>query len=83
MGASTVREITRETCEIIWNKLFPIYIPIPSRDDWRRISLDFERQWNFPHCVGAIDGKHVNIACPPNYGSMFYNYKGKLRQYLV
>ncbi|XP_018315065.1 putative nuclease HARBI1 isoform X2 [Mycetomoellerius zeteki] len=37
----------------------------------RRIAEDFEDLWDFPHCIGAIDGKH----CPDNAGSNFYNYK--------
>lgn len=28
-------------------------------DDWKIIASDFEKKWNFPHCLGALDGKHI------------------------
>ena len=29
-----------------------------------------------PHCLGTLDGKHVEIRKPASSGSLWYNYKG-------
>lgn len=50
-------------------------MPTPTEEDWKRISNEFWNIWNFPNCLGALDGKHVVIQAPRNSGSQFFNYK--------
>lgn len=44
-----------------------------TEDDWKIIGNDFEKRFNFPHCVGALGGEHIEIIPPP----YFYNHKQK------
>nr|CAI5847185.1 unnamed protein product [Callosobruchus analis] len=75
IGASTAGKIVAETTTVLWDELQPFHMPVPAKEDFQTISDCFEKVWNFPHCTGAIDGKHVRINCPKNSGSMYYNYK--------
>lgn len=79
IGLNTVSEIVSEICEALWNSLHESVMPPPNEESWLRIAIEFEKKWNFPHCIGAIDGKHVVIQAPPHSGSMYYNYKGTHR----
>lgn len=45
-------------------------------EEWKAIAKAFKERWQFPNCIGAIDGKHVVMISPPNSGSIYYNYKG-------
>nr|CAH7755884.1 unnamed protein product [Callosobruchus chinensis] len=76
IGFSTVGAIVRECCEEIWKTLQPIYMTEPNEGQWEQVAKDFEDKWNYPHCIGALDGKHVQIRCPAGAGSLYYNYKG-------
>nr|CAH7743080.1 unnamed protein product [Callosobruchus chinensis] len=75
LGETTVREIVYDTCQKIWDTLRPLVMPTPSLEQWQKIEEGFRTKWNYPNCVGAIDGKHVVFEKPPNTGSQFYNYK--------
>jgi hypothetical protein len=50
-------------------------MPFVTENMLQEIADEFETQWNFPNCLGAIDGKHVRIRFPQRSGSQFYNYK--------
>lgn len=68
-------KIVAEVVQVIWKVLQPLHMKITDVDDFKRIADDFYNIWNFPNCIGSIDGKHVRINCPAHSGSMFYNYK--------
>ena len=44
-------------------------------DEWRAVARGFEQRWQFPNCLGALDGKHCAIRCPAKAGSLYFNYK--------
>lgn len=55
-----------------------LYLQTPkSEEEWRAIAKNFMEKWQFPHCLGALDGKHIYIQPPAHSGSMWHNYKGR------
>ncbi|XP_018304028.1 putative nuclease HARBI1, partial [Mycetomoellerius zeteki] len=76
VGLTTISIIISETCAVLWKTLCPLVLSSTvNTEEWLHIAKTFSDTWNFPHCIGAIDGKHVVIQCPNNCESMYYNYK--------
>ena len=75
-GHSAVQEIVIETCMAMWTVLGPEFLSVPDVQTWENIEKEFYERWNFPNCIGAIDGKHIVMQAPPSSGSLYYNYKG-------
>ncbi|XP_050297897.1 uncharacterized protein LOC126750304 [Anthonomus grandis grandis] len=75
LGERTVSKIVNEVCSSLWSQLQPTFMKMPDQESWKAYELEFRERWQFPKCVGAIDGKHVVIKAPPNSGSSFFNYK--------
>ena len=46
-----------------------------SPEEWLTVAEKFESRWQFPNCIGAMDGKHIVMQPPGNSGSYYYNYK--------
>lgn len=72
---SWISIIIKQVAESITNRMLHGIIPAPKMEHLRRNSNSFMSAWNFPNCVGAIDGKHIRIMAPKNSGSTFFNYK--------
>ena len=76
MSTTTVSRVIKDTCAL-WDVLKSngfLNVPQTSKK-WLQIAGQLKLKWNFDHCVGAIDGKHIIIQCPPRGGSMYFNYK--------
>ncbi|KAK5647968.1 hypothetical protein RI129_002860 [Pyrocoelia pectoralis] len=75
-GASTIGKIIANTRVAIWTFLQPLYMPVPTENDWKRIGDRYNLLWNFAHCVGSVDGKHFRVHKFANTGSRNINYNG-------
>nr|CAI5868073.1 unnamed protein product [Callosobruchus analis] len=77
ISAQALGKIIPETCRAIivvlknkYCKQFP-----KSEAEWIQIGSDFNERWQFPNCLGAVDGKHIRIRPPSGSGAYYYNYK--------
>ncbi|CAN7944090.1 unnamed protein product [Ixodes hexagonus] len=76
VGFETAREAIHLTCQVLWEVLSPVFMKPPNEEEWKQIAAGFWQRWQFPNCLGAVDGKHVVIKCPSKAGSLYFNYKG-------
>ncbi|XP_024886649.1 protein ALP1-like [Temnothorax curvispinosus] len=77
VAPNTISKIVSETCQVIWDVLAEIVFPEPTEQLWYQKACDYEDLWDFPNCIGSIDGKHVVLQAPYKSGSIYYNYKGQ------
>ena len=67
-------------CLSSWNCVVALeggaLLPAEQCRELEEVAAASESKWNVPHCLGAVDGKHVQIQALANSGSAFFNYKG-------
>lgn len=76
IGLTTISKIVPEVCDAMWSTMQEHFMPIPDTPEkWKSKAIGFRDRWDYPHCLGALDGKHVVIQAPANSGSLYFNYK--------
>ncbi|XP_046342433.2 protein ALP1-like [Haliotis rufescens] len=77
VAPNTISLIINEVCDAIKAEFAAEVIQCPTTtEEWIANAEQFDKRWQFPHCCGALDGKHVAATCPWNTGSVYRNYKG-------
>ena len=77
VSVRSIGRIVRRVSQAIVTKFRDVFMNRPnSVEKWRAISDVYRDRWNFPNCIGAIDGKHIRIKRPDNAVSGYHNYKG-------
>lgn len=68
VGFTTVNQIVIEICETIIKQMGPIHMPDPTEEILTKSAQNFFEKWQFPNCIGSVDGKHITIKCLNNSG---------------
>ncbi|XP_001183009.2 uncharacterized protein LOC753666 [Strongylocentrotus purpuratus] len=72
---NSISTFVPEVCSDIYEEYKEEMFNMPStQDEWKAVARRFGTRWNFHHCCGAIDGKHIAIKKPNKSGSLYYNY---------
>uniref|UniRef100_A0A672FU35 DDE Tnp4 domain-containing protein n=1 Tax=Salarias fasciatus TaxID=181472 RepID=A0A672FU35_SALFA len=75
LGHSTVAQSVHMVCAAIEKLMMAEFLPTPTQETWTEVARGFWNRWNFPNCLGALDGKKINIQAPANSGSQYFDYK--------
>ncbi|KAK5648294.1 hypothetical protein RI129_003186 [Pyrocoelia pectoralis] len=74
---SSISRFVPQVWQAIYMHLKSNYIHTPNTaEEWLKIAEEFNYLWQFPNCLGALDGRHIKFRPPRSDGSFYYNYKG-------
>ena len=73
IGVMTVCKCVHECTYAICKHMFLVYIRLPTSVEARANMEKWRQQASIPGIVGAIDGTHIDIAKPCEYGQDYFN----------
>ncbi|XP_064471520.1 uncharacterized protein LOC135385872 [Ornithodoros turicata] len=63
---NTISLMVHEVCKAIFQVLCDRYLKVSQgQEEWCNVASQFYELWQYPNCIGALDGKHLVIAPPP------------------
>lgn len=78
IAPNALSQLISETLKAIVTVLGNKVIVCPSTAmEWQIVVEKFNTWWQFPHCIGALDGKHINFRPSRKEESVYRNYKGR------
>ena len=71
VAGNTISGIVPETCKAI-ALAFKDELKVPdSEDEWIKVAEGFEQRWNFPNCIGSLDGLSISgFVTQPKVGAI-------------
>ena len=77
VASPTIEKFVPEVCDTITRAYRDQVMRCPTlSEDWLLVESVFRRRLNYPHALGAVDGRHIPIRCPQGGSSLFHNCKG-------
>ena len=73
---NTICLLIPDVCQAIVEEYKDEVVKTPSTpQEWMVVANHMSNRWQYHHCLGAIDGKHIAIRKPMKAGSYYFNYK--------
>ena len=64
VASPTIEKFVPEVCDAITRAYRDQVMRCPTlQEDWLLVESVFRQRWNFPHALGALDGRHIPIRC--------------------
>lgn len=71
-GMITIQRCTLEFCQVVVERLEPLFVSWPNEEQLRVCEQGFEALHGIPNIAGAIDGSHIHIDPPKENKGEFY-----------